>query len=59
MSFCIFKVNSTGKYGFDVSSKFPGGQRDGYTILECGLKTRAEAERRVKNIEAEQADKNS
>ncbi len=55
MSHCIYRVNATGALGIDVDAKFPGGQRDGYTILECGLKTREEAEARIKEIKAEEA----
>jgi len=57
MSFCIYKVNTTGKYFYDVDSKFPSGRRDGYTILECGLRTKADAEARIREIEEEQAAK--
>ena len=57
MSYCIYKVNSTGKYGYDVDPKFPQGRRDGYTILECGLKTRDEAEARIQEIHEEEAAK--
>lgn len=57
MSHCIYKVNHTGQFGVDVDSKFPEGRRDGYTILECGLKTREEAEARIEEIKAEEASK--
>ncbi len=55
MSFCIYKINSTGEYGYDVDAKFPLGRRDGYTILECGLKTKADADARIREREAEVA----
>ncbi len=53
MSYCIYKVNSTGKLALDVDVKFPSGRRDGYTILECGLKTVEDARARLKEIETE------
>lgn len=55
MSYCIYKVNSTGEYGYDVDAKFPQDRRDGYTILECGLKTKADADARIREREAEDA----
>ena len=57
MSHCIYKVNSTGKYGIDVDAKFPGGRRDGYTVIECGLKDNKDAMDRIKELEAEDAAK--
>jgi len=57
MSYCIYKVNSTGKLALDVDVKFPAGRRDGYTVLECGLKTAKDARARLKELEAEQAGK--
>jgi len=55
MSLCIYKVNATGKLFYDVESKFPNGSRDGYTVLECGLKTQKDAQERIEEILAEQA----
>ena len=57
MSFCIYRVNSTGKHGVDVDSKFLNGRRDGYTVLECGLKSKEELAGRVKELDAEHAAK--
>jgi len=57
MSYCIYKVNSTGEFSYDVDSKFPNSVRQGYTILECGLKTRNEAEERLTEVKKEQAGK--
>ena len=57
MSYCIYKVNSTGEFSYDVDSKFPNRVRQGYTVLECGLKTRSEAEARLIEVKKEQADK--
>ncbi|GMT42588.1 MAG: hypothetical protein IEMM0002_0999 [bacterium] len=51
MEFCIYKINQTGEYNADVLAKFPGGSREGYTVLECGYKTRDEAMQRIKEIE--------
>jgi len=56
MSICIYKINSTGKYGCDVDSRFPGGRRDGYTVIECGL-SKTDAEARIKELEAEEKAK--
>lgn len=58
MSLCIYKINSTGEYAADVESKFFEGSRDGYTILECGFKTKEEAEARIKEIKAEKRQSN-
>ena len=57
MSYCIYRINSTGQYEFDVDAKFPAGRRDGYTVLECGLKTRQEAEARIGEYRAEEKAK--
>lgn len=53
MSYCIYKVITTGKIGVDVDTKFPSGGRQGYTVIECGLKKREDAEARVREIERE------
>ncbi|VAX18247.1 hypothetical protein MNBD_NITROSPINAE01-1516 [hydrothermal vent metagenome] len=57
MVYCIYKVNSTGEYSYDVDTKFPNSTRQGYTILECGLKTRKEADARLSEVKKEQAGK--
>jgi len=53
MEYCLYTVNETGEINVDVLSKFPGGGRDGYTVLECGYKTYEEAMRRVEEIKKE------
>lgn len=53
MEYCVYSVNETGEISVDVLSKFPGGGRDGYTVLECGYKTYEEAMQRVKEIKKE------
>lgn len=57
MSYCIYRVNSTGELSFDIDSKFPNSMRQGYTILECGLTTRKEAAKRLEEVKKEQAGK--
>jgi len=53
MEYCIYKINQTGEYSADSLSKFPGGTRDGYTVIECGYKTRDEAMKRIEEIKKE------
>lgn len=52
--YCIYKVNTSGVLGCDVSVKFSGERRDGYTVMERGFKTREEAETRMRQMKAEQ-----
>ncbi len=56
-NFCVYKVNQTGELNADVLNKFPGGVRNGYTVLECGYKTHKEALKRMDEIEKEEKSK--
>ncbi len=58
MQYCLYRVNSTGKHGVDVESKFPTGRREGYTVIECGVKDKADLEARVKELDEEYAAAN-
>jgi len=53
MEYCIYKVNQTGEYSADALSKFPGGAREGYTVIECGYKSRDEAMKRIEEVKKE------
>lgn len=55
MEYCVYRINQTGELSADALSKFPSGTREGYTVLECGYKTRDEAMVRVEEIKKEEA----
>ena len=55
MEYCVYRINQTGELSADALSKFPSGTREGYTVLECGYKTRDEAMDRAEEIKKEEA----